>query len=301
MKPLRRDPIGPLLAADDAALRSMARRELLGETMPRSARRSVPAWAGLSPGSSPMAGGSTRAGTRTSAPGRRMTSWRPTASSACWSCKFGLDRQHPAVAAAAGFLSSCQTEARLDPALPIAPAIVVAQAAISAQSRKSPSVARRASSSARSPNPSLLLSILPAKSQCRAPSSWSSAARSGPAWSASGLGGSPTARWKTATSPGPQAHLRAPRRSGAPASATARRRRRCRGPPRVVGQVADLLDWAHVREYPALPRAIREHVWHHQRARGAEEGHHPLAKVDDLPGSWHQGGPRWWSSAPCDI
>ena len=34
MKPLRHDPIGPLLAADDAALRSMARRELLGETTP---------------------------------------------------------------------------------------------------------------------------------------------------------------------------------------------------------------------------------------------------------------------------
>ena len=32
-----------------------------------------------------MAGGSIRAGTRTSAPGRRLTSWRPTASSACWS------------------------------------------------------------------------------------------------------------------------------------------------------------------------------------------------------------------------
>jgi len=34
MKQLRRDPIGPLLAVDDAALRSLARRELLGETTP---------------------------------------------------------------------------------------------------------------------------------------------------------------------------------------------------------------------------------------------------------------------------
>ena len=34
MKQLRRAPIGPLLAVDDAALRSMAGRELLGETTP---------------------------------------------------------------------------------------------------------------------------------------------------------------------------------------------------------------------------------------------------------------------------
>jgi len=31
MKQLQRDPIGLLVAGDDAALRSMARRELLGE------------------------------------------------------------------------------------------------------------------------------------------------------------------------------------------------------------------------------------------------------------------------------
>ena len=34
MKELRRDPIGLFVAADDAALRSMARRELLGESTP---------------------------------------------------------------------------------------------------------------------------------------------------------------------------------------------------------------------------------------------------------------------------
>ena len=228
MKPLRRDPIGPLLAADDAALRSMARRELLGETMPRSARRSVPAWAGLSPGSSPMAGGSTRAGTRTSAPGRRMTSWRPTASSACWSCKFGLDRQHPAVAAAAGFLSSCQTEAptrslpcrsRGDRRRPGSDLRPVAEVTLGDG---------RASSSARSPNPSALIDLAGEASVARR--------RLGhprldlDPWSASGLGGSPTRPLEQLRRPGRSSSACSSTKRRA-AAATARRRRRCRGPP----------------------------------------------------------------------
>ena len=183
---------------------------------------------------------------------------------------------------------------RLDPSLPIAPAIVVAQAAISAQSRKSPSGTRRASSSARSPNPSLLRFMTSrAAGVRRAHRSWIS-----PRLDLEHLV-SNRVRARIADPPAGKQ----PRRPGRQLicvlldeaarrlPATARRRRRCRGPPRVAGQVADLLDWAHVREDPALPRAIREHVWHHQRARGAEEGHHPLAKVDDLPGSWPSGRP----------
>jgi hypothetical protein len=43
MKQLRHDPRGPVLAADDAALRSMARRELLGETTPEITMGELPA------------------------------------------------------------------------------------------------------------------------------------------------------------------------------------------------------------------------------------------------------------------
>ena len=42
MKQLRRDPIGLLLATDDAALRSMARHELLGETTPEINMDEIP-------------------------------------------------------------------------------------------------------------------------------------------------------------------------------------------------------------------------------------------------------------------
>ena len=110
-KQLRRDPIRSLLAADDAALRPMARRELLGETTPeitlaelpgvrRAAARQQPDGRWKYPGGKP--------GIRSRAAYDQMETYRQLGVLAC---KFGLDRQHPAVAAAAGFLSSCQTEA----------------------------------------------------------------------------------------------------------------------------------------------------------------------------------------------
>ena len=111
MKQLRRDPIGLLVAADDAALRSMARRELLGETTPeismaelpgvrRAVARQQPDGRWKYPGGNPHI--------RSRAAYDQLETYRQLG---VLVCKFGLDRQHPAVAAAAGFLSSCQTEA----------------------------------------------------------------------------------------------------------------------------------------------------------------------------------------------
>lgn len=111
MKRLRRDPIRSLLAADDAALRSMARRQLLGETTPeitlaelpgvrRAVARQQPDGRWKYPGGKPDI--------RSRAAYDQLETYRQLG---VLVCKFGLDRQHPAVAAAAGFLSSCQTEA----------------------------------------------------------------------------------------------------------------------------------------------------------------------------------------------
>jgi hypothetical protein len=111
MKLLRRDPVGSLLAADDAALRSMARRTLLGETMPeintgelpgvrRVVARQQPDGRWKYPGGNPDI--------RSRAAYDQLETFRQLG---VLVCKFGLDRQHPAVAAAARFLSSCQTEA----------------------------------------------------------------------------------------------------------------------------------------------------------------------------------------------
>ena len=111
MKQLRRDPIGLLVAADDAALRSMARRELLGETTPgisvaelpavrRAVTRQQPDGRWRYPGGNPDI--------RSRAAYDQLETYRQLG---VLVCKFGLDRRHPAVAAAAGFLSSCQTEA----------------------------------------------------------------------------------------------------------------------------------------------------------------------------------------------
>ena len=58
-----------------------------------------------------MAGGSIGAETRTSAPGRRHDQLETFRQLGVLVCKFGLDRHHPAVAAAAAFLSNFQTEA----------------------------------------------------------------------------------------------------------------------------------------------------------------------------------------------
>ena len=111
MKQLRRDPMGLLVAADDAALRSMARRELLGETTPeintgelpavrRAVARQQPDGRWKYPGGNPAI--------RSRAAYDQLETYRQLG---VLVCKFGLDRQHPAVAAAAGFLSSCQTGA----------------------------------------------------------------------------------------------------------------------------------------------------------------------------------------------
>lgn len=111
MKQLRRDPIRSLLAADDAALRSMARRQLLGETTPEIALAELPgvrrAVARQQPdGRWKYPGG--KPDIRSRAAYDQLETYRQLG---VLVCKFGLDRQHPAVAAAAGFLSSCQTEA----------------------------------------------------------------------------------------------------------------------------------------------------------------------------------------------
>ena len=111
MKQLRHDPTGILLAADDAAVRSVARRELLGETTPeislaelpgvrRAVARQQPDGRWKYPGGNPDI--------RSRAAYDQLETYRRLG---VLVCKFGLDRQHPAVAAAAGFLSSCQTGA----------------------------------------------------------------------------------------------------------------------------------------------------------------------------------------------
>jgi hypothetical protein len=110
MRNLRRDPIGTLLAADDAALRYAARRELLGETVPeidmdglpgvrRSVARQQPDGRWKYPGGNPAI--------RSQAAYDQLETYRQLG---VLVCKFGLDRRHPAVAAAATFLSSCQAE-----------------------------------------------------------------------------------------------------------------------------------------------------------------------------------------------
>jgi len=110
MRHLWRDPIGSLLTADDAALRYMARRELLGETAPeidmgelpgvrQPTARQQPDGRWKYPGGNPAI--------RSRAAYDQLETYRQLA---VLVCKFGLDRQHPAVAAAAGFLSSFQTE-----------------------------------------------------------------------------------------------------------------------------------------------------------------------------------------------
>ena len=110
MKHLRRDPIGSLLAADDTALQSMTRRDLLGETTPeisteelpgvrRAVARQQPDGRWKYPGGNPEI--------RSKAAYDQLETYRQLG---VLVYKYGLDRQHPAVAAAAAFLSSFQTE-----------------------------------------------------------------------------------------------------------------------------------------------------------------------------------------------
>ena len=111
MKQLRHDPRGPLLAADDAALRSTVRRELLGETTPeitmgelpavrRAVARQQPDGRWKYPGGNPDI--------RSRAAYDQLETYRQLG---VLVCKYGLDHHHPAVEAAAAFLSNFQTEA----------------------------------------------------------------------------------------------------------------------------------------------------------------------------------------------
>ncbi len=111
MRQLRYDPIAPLLAADDAALTLTVRRDLLGERIPagslgesvgvhRIVARQQPDGRWKYSGGNPQI--------RSRAAYDQMETYRQLA---VLVRKFGLDRQHPAVAAAATFLSSFQSEA----------------------------------------------------------------------------------------------------------------------------------------------------------------------------------------------
>jgi hypothetical protein len=111
MQHLRRDPIGTLLAADDPAVQSVVRRELLGRPpsglhmgeLPaarRAVARQQPDGRWKYPGGNPEI--------RSRAAYDQLETYRQLG---VLVGKFGLDHQHPAVAAAAGFLSSCQTQA----------------------------------------------------------------------------------------------------------------------------------------------------------------------------------------------
>jgi hypothetical protein len=111
MRRLRYDAVAPLLAADNAALVHMARRDLLGEQIPAGSLAELP--------------GARRVIARQQADGRwRYPGGNPQIRSraaydqletyrqlAVLVCKYGLDRQHVAVSAAAAFLASFQTEA----------------------------------------------------------------------------------------------------------------------------------------------------------------------------------------------
>jgi hypothetical protein len=106
VKHLRRDPTGDFLAADDAALRFIARRELLGETSPETDTGGFPGVRRIVARQQPdgrwkYPGGNTAI--RSQAAYDQMETYRQLA---VLVCKFGLDYRHPAVAAAASFLSS---------------------------------------------------------------------------------------------------------------------------------------------------------------------------------------------------
>lgn len=112
MKHLRRDPLPPLLATGNPALRYMARRDLLGENpapvtalwespdVLRIVARQRPDGGWTYPGGNPQI--------RSQVNYDQLETYRQLG---VLVCKSGLDRRHPAVAAAAAFLSSFQTEA----------------------------------------------------------------------------------------------------------------------------------------------------------------------------------------------
>ena len=109
---LRHDPLPPLLAAGHPALRYMVRRDLLGEQpgpaavlwqspdVRRAVARQRPDGGWTYPGGNPQV--------RSPADYDQLETYRQLG---VLVRKFGLDRQHPAVAGAAAFLSSFQTAA----------------------------------------------------------------------------------------------------------------------------------------------------------------------------------------------
>jgi hypothetical protein len=110
MNQLRRDPLPALLASDDAALVSLVRRDLLGETTAlmnlselAAARRVVsrqqPDGRWIYPGGKPQV--------RSRAGYDQLETYRQLA---VLVAKYGMDKRHPAVARAAAFLSSFQTD-----------------------------------------------------------------------------------------------------------------------------------------------------------------------------------------------
>jgi hypothetical protein len=112
MQHLRRDPLPRLLATDDAALLQVVRHDLLGEppapdgavwespAVVRAVARQRPDGGWRYPGGNPAI--------RSPADYDQLETYRQLA---VLVCKFGLDRRHPAVAAAAAFLASFQTGA----------------------------------------------------------------------------------------------------------------------------------------------------------------------------------------------
>ena len=111
MRRLRYDAVAPLLAADSPALVHMARRDLLGEQIPAGRLGQLPGVRPILARQQPdgrwrYPGGNPEI--RSRAAYDQLETYRQLA---VLVCKFGLDRQHPAVGAAAAFLSSFQTGA----------------------------------------------------------------------------------------------------------------------------------------------------------------------------------------------
>ena len=111
MKHLRHDAVAAILAADDAAVRYVARRDLLGEVTPGASMGEFPAVRRAVARQQPdgrwkYPGGNLEIRSREAYD--QLETYRQLG---VLVCKFGLDHRHPAVARAAAFLSSFQTEA----------------------------------------------------------------------------------------------------------------------------------------------------------------------------------------------
>jgi len=111
MKRLRRDPVTPLLAADDPALVYTARRDLLGEDTPAGSLGELPGARQVIARQQPDGRWKYPGGNPDIRPPAAYDQLETYRQLAVLVYKFGLDRRHPAVAAAAAFLSFFQTEA----------------------------------------------------------------------------------------------------------------------------------------------------------------------------------------------